>query len=90
MKVYRNIDLIWKKLLNNVFDIDGTICTDTNGDYNSAKSIMDHVNTINRLHREGHQITLFTARGIGSSLNNGKKPVRNGKIWLKTSCANGE
>lgn len=56
-----------------VFDIDGTICTDTNGDYYSAKPIIDRVNTVNRLYREGHQITLFTARGMDSSRNDGKK-----------------
>jgi hypothetical protein len=59
--------------MNYVFDIDGTICTDTNGDYYSAKPIIDRVNTVNRLYREGHQITLFTARGMGSTRNDEKK-----------------
>jgi hypothetical protein len=59
--------------MNYVFDIDGTICTDTNGDYYSAKPIIDRVNTVNRLYREGHQITLFTARGMGSSRNDEKE-----------------
>jgi len=59
--------------MNYVFDIDGTICTDTNGDYCSAQPIIERVNTVNRLYREGHQIILFTARGMGSSSNNDKK-----------------
>ena len=59
--------------MNYVFDIDGTICTDTNGDYCSAQPIIERVNTVNRLYREGHQIILFTARGMGSSGNNDKK-----------------
>jgi histidinol phosphatase-like enzyme len=53
-----------------VFDIDGTICTDTNGDYCSAQPIIERINKINSLYREGHQIILFTARGMGSSDNN--------------------
>ena len=59
--------------MNYVFDIDGTICTDTNGDYCSAQPIIERVNIVNRLYREGHQIILFTARGMGSSGNNDKK-----------------
>ena len=59
--------------MNYVFDIDGTICTDTNGDYCSAQPIIERVNIVNRLYREGHQIILFTARGMGSSSNNGKR-----------------
>lgn len=56
-----------------VFDIDGTICTDTNGDYGLAQPILDRVNVVNNLYREGHQIILFTARGMGSSGNDEKK-----------------
>lgn len=66
--------------MNYVFDIDGTICTDTNGDYASAKPILDRVNIVNKLYREGHQIILFTARGMGSSGNDEKKARKKWKI----------
>ena len=56
-----------------VFDIDGTICTNTNGDYWLAKPILERVKIVNKLHDEGHEITLFTARGMGSSGNDEKK-----------------
>lgn len=55
--------------MNYVFDIDGTICTNTNGDYWLAKPILERVRIVNKLHDEGHEITLFTARGMGSSGN---------------------
>jgi hypothetical protein len=66
--------------MNYVFDIDGTICTDTNGDYASAQPILDRVNIVNKLYREGHQIILFTARGMGSSGNDEKKARKKWKI----------
>lgn len=45
------------------FDLDGTICTDTQGDYGNAEAYPEVVAAINRLHDEGHQIIVMTARG---------------------------
>ena len=45
------------------FDIDGTICSDTNGDYTNAQPCIEAVIAINKLHDEGHRIKFFTARG---------------------------
>jgi len=45
------------------FDIDGTICTDTKGDYPQAQPIPTVIARIGRLHAEGHEIILHTARG---------------------------
>lgn len=53
-----------------VFDIDGTICSLTGGDYESAKPLVDRIQIINRLFDEGNRITLLTARGMGRSNNN--------------------
>ena len=47
------------------FDIDGTICTVSNGDYESAKPIVHRIDKINKLYDEGHHIIYFTARGMG-------------------------
>lgn len=55
--------------MNYVFDIDGTICTDSMGDYKSAEPIMDRIHQVNTLFDLGNKITLFTARGMGSSDN---------------------
>ena len=38
------------------FDIDGTICTNTNGDYESAKPIENRINLINDLYEKENEI----------------------------------
>ena len=45
------------------FDIDGTICTNTEGDYEKAKPFLDVVAEVNRLYYTGNRILLNTARG---------------------------
>jgi len=52
-----------------VFDIDGTICTITNGDYSEAKPILSRIDVVNRLYSEGHTIHFHTARGMGRTNN---------------------
>ena len=47
-------------------DIDGTICTNTEGDYPHAKPLMDRIALFNRLYDQGHEIHYWTARGSGS------------------------
>ncbi len=46
-----------------VIDIDGTICTNTNGDYEKAKPYYERIKLINRLFESGNEIIMFTARG---------------------------
>jgi hydroxymethylpyrimidine pyrophosphatase-like HAD family hydrolase len=45
------------------FDIDGTICTNTDGDYENALPYREVIEKINRLYSDGHSISLYTARG---------------------------
>lgn len=52
-------------------DIDGTICTNTNGDYHAALPIQNRIEHFNNLYDQGHEIHYWTARG-GST----------GKDWL--------
>ena len=52
-----------------VFDIDGTICSKTDGDYTQAQPIADRIQKVNRLYDEGHTVILLTARGMGRSNN---------------------
>jgi hypothetical protein len=51
------------------FDIDGTICSETDGNYNLAKPYMDRINIINQLYLN-NTIYFYTARGMGRSDNN--------------------
>ena len=53
-----------------VFDIDGTICSNSNGDYDSAKPIKPRIEMVNSLYDKGHTIVLQTARGMGRTNNN--------------------
>ena len=52
-----------------VFDIDGTLCTVTEGDYKNAEPLHDRICDINKLYEDGHTIILCTARGMGRSQN---------------------
>ena len=45
-----------------VFDIDGTICTNTDGDYKSAEPFADMIEKINNLYLLGNTIIMMTAR----------------------------
>ena len=55
-----------EKIKTYVFDIDGTIVTDTQGDYSSALPVTRVVSKVNSLYSKGHQIILMTARGMTS------------------------
>ena len=52
-----------------VFDIDGTICSLTSGNYGFAIPYMDRIEHINQLYDEGNTIIFHTARGMGRSNN---------------------
>ena len=52
-----------------VFDIDGTICTNSHGEYKNAKPIYDRISKINSLHDSGNTIIFQTARGMGRHNN---------------------
>ena len=50
-------------------DIDGTICTDTGGDYAAATPIQEAIDRVNSLHDQGHEIIYWTARGTTSGID---------------------
>ena len=52
-----------------VFDIDGTICTNTYGDYLNAVPYPSVIAEINRLYAAGHRIMLATARGFTTGID---------------------
>jgi len=53
-----------------VFDIDGTICTTSDSDYENSEPIVDRIQKINKLYDEGHTIVFQTARGMGRTDDN--------------------
>ena len=56
---------------NKVFivDIDGTICSNTHGDYEKAVPYSDMINKINSLYESGNTIRMMTARGATSGID---------------------
>lgn len=51
------------------FDIDGTICTNTDGEYQKAKPYMNRIHHINNLFEKGNNIKMFTARGSTTGID---------------------
>ena len=45
------------------FDIDGTLCSNTDGDYEKAQPFEGRISIVNQLKAEGHTVKLYTARG---------------------------
>ena len=52
------------------FDIDGTICTNTYGDYEKAIPYKKRIQKINSLFKKGAIVNYLTARGMGSCHGN--------------------
>lgn len=50
-----------------VFDLDGTLCTITDGDYLRAQPIQLRIEKVNKLYDRGNNIVIMTARGMGRS-----------------------
>lgn len=51
------------------FDIDGTLCTNTEGAYEDAEPLVDRISKLNALYDAGHEIILFTARGSTTGID---------------------
>jgi len=52
-----------------VIDIDGTVCNNTDGEYEKAIPYPERINLINELYDNGHKIIMFTARGYTTKIN---------------------
>jgi D-sedoheptulose 7-phosphate isomerase len=55
------------------FDLDGTLCTNTFGNYQSAIPLQESIRKVNYLYSQGHTIKIYTARGSGSGQDWGKQ-----------------
>jgi len=51
------------------FDIDGTLCTNTDGGYERAEPYPDVITRVNALYDAGHRIIMYTARGSTTGIN---------------------
>lgn len=66
-----------------VFDIDDTICNNKNRDYENAIPKKEVINKINKLHKEGAEITLYTSRGMVSCNGDIDKIIKKNKDVLE-------
>jgi hypothetical protein len=64
-----------------VVDIDGTICSITNGNYELASPFSDRIQKFNDLFRDGNQIVYFTARGSSTGKNWRDITLKQLNIW---------
>ena len=51
------------------FDIDGTLCTNTDGAYEQAVPLPEVIALVNGLRAQGHRILLYTARGATTGID---------------------
>lgn len=51
------------------FDIDGTLCNDTHGDYLWATPNLEVISKLNKLFDDGHTIIFHTARGATAGID---------------------
>lgn len=56
-----------------VFDLDGTLCTLTDGFYENARPHVNRIEKVNKLFEAGHHITIYTARGMSRYRNDSQK-----------------
>ena len=69
------------KLRTYAFDLDGTLCTLTDGKYETAEPLTDRITKVNKLFEEGHTILIFTARGATSKRDLRDFTVQQLKDW---------
>jgi len=74
VQLSRGFDNYWLSperglLMMYCFDIDGTICTNTNGKYGTAVPYPERISHIKRLLIEGNQVIFFTARGSTTGID---------------------
>ena len=63
------------------FDIDGTICSFTDGNYESAIPYSNRIKQLNKLFFAGHTIKLFTARGTTTKIDWREFTIKQLKDW---------
>ena len=51
------------------FDLDGTLCTNTEGDYENSTPFVERINIVNKLYDDGNTILIDTARGSTTKID---------------------
>lgn len=64
-----------------IVDIDGTICNNTNGDYENAQPYSNRIKRINQLYEDGNEVHYWTARGMNSGKDYKELTRKQFKEW---------
>jgi hypothetical protein len=51
------------------FDLDGTLCTNTEGSYENATPFIERIGVVNKLYDDGNNIIIDTARGSTTGID---------------------
>lgn len=62
-------------------DLDNTLCFTENSDYTNSKPIVERIRYINELKSNGHEITIWTARGSGSGIDHRELTLNQLRDW---------
>lgn len=67
--------------MNIFIDLDNTLCSTNNSDYENSKPMIERINKVNKLKEEGNIITIWTARGSKSGLDHTELTKRQLNEW---------
>jgi mannose-6-phosphate isomerase-like protein (cupin superfamily) len=62
-------------------DLDNTLCVTENSDYTNSKPILERIRYVNELKKQGHTITIWTARGATSGIDHKELTVKQLYEW---------
>ena len=62
-------------------DLDNTLCLTEKNDYSSSKPISERIRYVNELKSQGHEITIWTARGANSGIDHRELTLNQLKEW---------
>jgi spore coat polysaccharide biosynthesis protein SpsF len=79
--IYTKLGAESGQLYTYCIDIDGTLCTITDGAYMLASPYPDVIAAVNKLYNEGHRIILMTARGSGTGIDWRDRTQEQLKSW---------
>jgi hypothetical protein len=66
---------------NYCFDLDGTLCTNTEGEYESAIPFPERISKVNALYEVGSYILIYTARGTVTGIDWRKLTEKQLSLW---------
>jgi quercetin dioxygenase-like cupin family protein len=62
-------------------DLDNTLCFTNNSDYNNSIPIHERIRYVNDLKNQGHEVTIWTARGSNSGIDHRELTLKQLKEW---------